>query len=186
MPGPVFLRGETVTLHPIEEDDLAFLRSQLNDPRVWRTISHRDPTNAHQEREWWESLDERDGVDLLIAAEIDGERAPVGHIGYGDVQANWGVAELGCAIHPDHWNQGYATAAVELLTTFAFEERRLAKTVASAYAHNTGSRRALEKAGYEAEAVLEREAFVGGERVDLHRYAAFAAEWERPAEIEQP
>lgn len=181
MPGPAFLRGETVTLHPIEEEDLEFLVEQLNDPRVWRTISHRDPVNSHQEREWWESMDDSDGVDLLITAAGDGERTRVGHIGYGDVNTEWGVAELGCAIHPDHWNQGYATAATRLLSGFAFDERRLEKLVATAYAHNTGSRRALEKAGFEEEAVLEREAFVGGERVDLHRFAAHADTWERPA-----
>ncbi|WP_276257869.1 GNAT family N-acetyltransferase [Haloglomus litoreum] len=180
MPGPVFLRGETVTLHPIEEADLDFFRSQLNDPRVWRTISHREPTNARQEREWWESLDEADGVDLLVAASVDGERTRVGHIGFGDVQQNWGVAELGYAIHPDHWNEGYATAAVALLTAFAFDERRLEKLVATVYEHNPASMRALEKAGFHEEAVLDREAFVGGERVDLHRYAAFTDGWERP------
>jgi RimJ/RimL family protein N-acetyltransferase len=174
MPGPVFLRGERVDLHPVEEGDLPFLAEQMNDPDVWATIGRRSPMNLHQEREWWEGLGDRDGVTLLVVA--NGE--PVGNLGYGDVNADWGRAEVGYAVHPDHWGEGYATEAVALLTRYAFAERRLEKLVGSVYAHNPASMRVLEKAGYAKEAVLEREAFVSGERVDLHRFAAHVDDWE--------
>lgn len=65
-----------------------------------------------------------------------------------------------------------------LVTRYAFAERRLEKLTASVYAHNPASMRVLGKAGWHEEAVLEREAFVGGERVDLHRFAAHAGPWE--------
>ena len=51
MPGPVFLRGDRVGLHPIEEADLPFLAETINDPDVWGTLRSRDPKNQHQERE---------------------------------------------------------------------------------------------------------------------------------------
>jgi len=174
MPGPVFLRGDRVGLHPIEESDLHFLTELLNDPDVWRTIRSRDPVNRHQEREWWEGLDDRDGVTLLVATDGD----PVGTVGFGDVEANWGTAEVGYSVDPDHWGNGYATEAVALLTEYAFDERRLEKLAATVYEHNPASMRVLEKGGWHEEAVLEREAFVGGERVDLHRFAAHAEAWE--------
>jgi RimJ/RimL family protein N-acetyltransferase len=176
VPGPVFLRGDRVDLHTIEESDLPFLAEQVNDPEVWRTLRSREPKNQRTEREWWEGLDERDGVDLLVVAGDE----PVGNLGYGDVDENWGTAEVGYAIHPDHWGNGYATEAVALLTRYAIEERRLEKLVATAYEHNPASMRVLEKAGWDEEAVLEREAFVDGERVDLHRFAAHADTWSRP------
>ena len=176
MPGPVFLRGETVTLHPIEEADLAFLAEAMNDPDVWRTLGSRTPKNQRQEREWLEGLADRDGVTLLVAA--GGE--PVGSVGYGDVKPDWGTAEVGYAIHADHWGNGYATEAVTLLTRYAFEERRLRKLTAGVYEHNPASMRVLEKAGWEAESVLEREAFVGGRRLDVHRFAAHADGWTPP------
>ena len=181
--GSGYLTGNAVDLRPPAPEDLPFLCETVNDPRVWRTVSHRDPVTEHAEREWYESLDERDGVDLVIVTTGD-DRQPVGVIGYGDVNENWGVAEVGYMIHPDHWNRGYATEATGLLTEYAFGEKRLAKLAASAYAHNPASMRVLEKAGYHEEAVLEREAFVAGERVDLHRYAAFADDWERPERTE--
>jgi len=98
MPGPVFLRGDRIGLHPVMEANLPFLTELLNDPDVWRTVRSRDPVNRRQEREWWEGLDDRDGVTLLVAADGD----PVGTVGFGDVEANWRTAEVGYSIHPDH------------------------------------------------------------------------------------
>ena len=178
MPGPVFLRGDRVGLHPVEEADLPFLAEVMNDPNVWRTLGSRTPRNQEQEREWLEGLADRDGVVLLVA--VDGE--PVGSVGYGDVNPDWGTAEVGYALHPDHWGNGYATEAVTLLTRYAFEERRLAKLTAGVYEHNPASMRVLEKAGWHEEAVLECEAFVGGERVDLLRFAAHADSWASPGD----
>lgn len=89
-----------------------------------------------------------------------------------------GTAEVGYAIHPDHWGNGFATEAVAPLTRYAFGERRLEKLAATVYEHDPASMRVLEKAGWHEEAVLEREAFVGGDRVDLHRFAAHADGWE--------
>lgn len=173
MPGPVFLRGDRVDLHPIEEADLPFLAETMNDPDVWRTLGSRTPKNQEQEREWFEGLADRDGVVLLVV--VDGD--PVGSVGYADVNLDWGTAEVGYAIHPDHWGRGYATEAVTLLTRYAFEERRLEKLTAGVYEHNPASMRVLEKAGWHEEAVLEREAFVGGRRVDVHRFVAHADSW---------
>lgn len=176
MPGPVFLRGDRVGLHPVEEADLPFLAEQMNHPDVWRTLRSREPKNQRDEREWFEGLADRDGVVLLVAADGD----PVGSVGYGDVDENWGTAEVGYAIHPENWGNGYATEAVALLTRYAFEERRLEKLTVGVYEHNPASMRVLEKAGWDEEAVLEREAFVGGERVDLHRFVAHAEGWAPP------
>ena len=174
MPGPTFLRGDRVDLCPIEEDDLPFVQRAINDPRVRATLQSAEPKNREQEREWLESLADRDGETLLVVADGDG----VGTVGYGNEVTTWGTAEVGYAIAHEHWGNGYATEAVALLTRYAFAERRLEKLTATVYAHNPSSMRVLEKAGWHEEAVHEREAFVEGERVDCHRYVAFADEWE--------
>ncbi|MFC7176520.1 GNAT family N-acetyltransferase [Halosegnis marinus] len=142
-------------------------RARRERPRGARRHRHDDPFARHDEREW---IEEGEGTHLLVTA--DGER--VGLIGYEPVEEPWGVAELGYFLDPGAWGNGYATAAVELVTTHAFRERRYEKVVAGVYATNPASARVLEKAGFEREAVLEREAFRDGERVDLHRYALFA------------
>ena len=50
MPGPVFLRGDRIDLHVIEEADLPFLQRLLDDPRVWRSLFVRHPLGRHHEQ----------------------------------------------------------------------------------------------------------------------------------------
>jgi RimJ/RimL family protein N-acetyltransferase len=174
MPGPTFLRGDRIDLCPIEEADLPFVQRLINDPAVRVTLRSSEPKNMRQEEAWLESLDDQEGETLLV---VDADGSPTGTVGFGDVDPTWGTAEVGYAVAREHWGNGYATEAVALLTRYAFEERRLEKLVATVYAHNPASVRVLEKAGWHEEAVLDREAFVGGERVDCHRFAAFADDW---------
>lgn len=53
--------------------------------------------------------------------------------------------------------KGYATQAISALSDWAFFELGLEKLTAGCYQENHGSRRALEKAGYHVEAVLENQ-----------------------------
>jgi RimJ/RimL family protein N-acetyltransferase len=182
MPGPVFLRNDRVTLRPPAEEDLPFLGELVNHPDGWPTTGMAGPHTAVEEREWLESRGDDPGVSLLIAADGD----PVGTIGLDDPNPVWGTAGIGYAVHPDGWNGGYATAAVALLTRFGFAERRLGKLHATVFEHNPASMRVLEKAGYAAEATLDREAYADGRRVDCHRYAAHADEWTFPPSVEDP
>jgi RimJ/RimL family protein N-acetyltransferase len=173
MPGPVFRYGETVELRTTEEEDAEFLQRVVNDPRVRAGLGAHEPINGHAEAEWIESLGDREGAHFVVA--VDGE--PVGTIGYQDPNEVWGVAEIGYMIAPDHWGNGYATDATRTICGYAFEERRIEKLVAKAYATNPASCRVLEKAGFEREGRLRAEAFVEGERVDVFRYGLLADEW---------
>jgi len=44
---------------------------------------------------------------------------------------------------------------------------------------NEGSKRVLEKVGFEREGTLRDQVFVSGEHVDVGRYGLLADEWER-------
>jgi len=168
----VFLRNDDVELCPVETDDAAFLVRLLNDPAVRRGIGATTPTALHDEREW---IEDNDGTHLLVVADGD----PVGIVGFEETEpSSWGVAELGYFFDPDAWGNGYATAAAALAVEHAFRERRHAKVVATVYETNPASARVLEKVGFEREATLRAEAFIGGERVDVHRYGLLAAEYE--------
>lgn len=173
MSGSVFLEGETVELRTIEEEDVDFLQRTINDTRVRSTLAPVSPMNRAHEREWVESLDETESVNLLICV----DSAPVGSVDLKPPNEVWGVAEVGVMVSPDHWNEGYATEAIDLLCGYAFEERRLNKIYATIYAVNPAAGRVLEKVGFQEEGLLRQEGFLDGEHIDLHRYGLLADEW---------
>jgi len=173
MPGPVFRDGETVELRTVEEEDVGFLQEVVNHPAVRPHVVQFEPLNRRQEREWVESIGEEPGVQFVVCA--DG--SPVGVTGLNDPVEAWGLAAVGYMIHPDHWNNGFATDAVRELCGYAFAERRYHKVSARAYVTNPASQRVLEKVGFTEEGVFRAEAFVDGEFVDVHRYGLLADEW---------
>lgn len=174
MPGPLFLEGEAVSLHPMEPDDAPYLAGLVNDPAVRAGVGRDYPLSEAGEREWIESLDEADPDGIHLVVRADGE--PVGTVGIGDVVQRWGTGELGYLIDPEAWNRGYATDAVRTLRDFVFDELRFEHLTAKVYATNPASVRVLEKAGFEREGTLREHAYVDGERVDLHVYGLLARE----------
>lgn len=174
MTPPVFLRGETVTLRPVEEQDAEFLQENINDPAIWRSIKRRQPISDHEEREWIQSLGDTDGVNFMIYT----EETPVGNVGLRDRNDQWGTAEVGFWVTPDEQGNGYGTEACELVVGYGFDQLRLAKLTAEAYAFNEASRALLESVGFTHEATLRNQAFVNGERVDLTIYGLLAEEWQ--------
>ena len=171
MPGPVFIPGDAVDLHTIEEEDLDFLQRNVNDPQVWRLIDRADPVNAQQEREFFEEVVAGDGgVHLLVCA--DGE--PVGTVGLTDVR---GGAELGYWVAPEHHRQGYATAAAELLVGYGFDQRGLHRIEARVFEFNDASQTVLERVGFTHEGTSREAVFVDGAYRDTHWYGILEEEW---------
>lgn len=175
MPGPVFLRGDDVTLRTVEEEDLPFLQETINDPEVRQHLAGgRTPINAAQEREYYDEVVSSDeAVNLVVC---DGEEA-VGTIGLMDLDHRNGTAEIGLFLAPEYHGRGFGTEASELVTGYAFGELRLHRVLARVLAGNEASMRVWEKLGYEHEGVHREAAFVGGEHVDLHHYGVLADEW---------
>lgn len=173
MPGPVFVDGDAVDLHPVETEDIEFLQRLVNDPGVRAGLAATAPTSRHEERDWVEA-DRDDGrVDLLACV----EGVPVGSVTMKPPNDAWGVAEIGYFVAPDKWGNGYATEAVDLLAGYAFRERRLAKLYAMVYETNPASATVLERVGFVREGTFRAEAFVAGDRVDVERYGLLADEY---------
>jgi RimJ/RimL family protein N-acetyltransferase len=177
MPGPVFIPGDSVDLHTIEEEDLEFLQESVNDPQVWRRIGRNHPVNAQQEREFFEEIvGGDDGVHLLVCA--DGE--PVGTVGVNGLDGPE-TPELGYWIAPDHHRQGYATAAAKLLTGYAFDQLGLHRVEARVFEFNDASQTVLERVGFTHEGTSREAAFVDGEYRDALWYGMLEEEWREGA-----
>ncbi len=167
MPGPIFIRGDGVDLHPVDEEDLPFLQEVINDPSIWLTLGRARPATLKDEEDFYEHAVQADNQEHLIIA-TDGEA--VGIIGLHDINHIWGTAELGYFLSSDHHGKGYVTEAVGLLSDWAFGHLRIEKLIASVLDGNPASQRVLEKNGYTEEGRLTEFAFVDGERLDLLIY----------------
>lgn len=173
MPGPVFIEGDAVDLHPVETEDVQFLQRLLNDPRVRAGLEANAPISRHEAREWLE--DDRDDGRVDLLACVGGD--PVGSVTMKPPNEAWGVAEIGYFVDPDEWGNGYATAGVDLLASYAFRERGLDKLTATVYETNRASANVLERVGFVHEGTFRKEAFVDGERIDGLRYGLLADEY---------
>lgn len=80
-------------------------------------------------------------------------------------------AELGYWLGEPFWGQGIMTGAVRRICEEAFLRYDLVRIFAEPFAHNTGSRRVLEKAGFQLEGVLRKSVCKNGKIGDSCIYA---------------
>jgi RimJ/RimL family protein N-acetyltransferase len=176
MPGPEFVRGETVSLHPIEEDDLPFVQRHKNDPAIRSGMTTATPQNAYEAEQAHEQHSGDDsGVGLLVVPREQDD--PVGNVVCFGIDATHGTGELACWVTPDEQGNGYGKAGTELMLDHVFGDRRLHKVVARALVGNTPSRETLESIGFVEEGVQRDEKYVDGEFRDVVRYSMLAREW---------
>lgn len=81
------------------------------------------------------------------------------------------TAELGYYIAEEYWGKGIMTEAVKLLCEYIFSHTDIIRIYAEPFAHNIGSQRVLEKAGFQYEGTLRANAVKNGEVMDMKMYA---------------
>ena len=104
------------------------------------------------------------------AIEVGGEA--VGSIGLfigGDVCCK--SAEIGYWLAEELWGNGIMSRAIRQLCQEAFARYDLVRIYAQPFAHNIGSKRALEKAGFEWEGTLRKSVYKNGKLFDSCIYA---------------
>lgn len=80
-------------------------------------------------------------------------------------------AEIGYWLGEPFWGQGIATEAIRQMCDMAYRKFDIVRIYAEPYAHNTGSRRALEKAGFTLEGLLKKSVCKNGQIYDSCIYA---------------
>lgn len=115
-------------------------------------------------------LDAPEERQYVRAIEVNGEA--VGSIGIflgEDVCCK--SAEIGYWLAEEYWGNGIMSRAIRLLCDEAFARYDLVRVYAQPFAHNIGSKRALQKAGFELEGVLRRSIYKNGKVFDSCMYA---------------
>jgi RimJ/RimL family protein N-acetyltransferase len=172
MPGPAFATGETVSLHPIEEEDYEFIQRGRNDPSTRVPLTD---TSIRTLDDVAEMLEDRD-YHFLICADGD-DPDPVGVVAFSYVREESSFGSLMYWVAPDHRGQGYVTEATSLLLDYAFGECGFHRIADRTLVTNEASIAALESLGCEREGRLRDACLLDGEWVDSYQYSLLAPEW---------
>lgn len=171
----VRLESLRLTLREHRSEDLEPLHAMLSDPvATWyipdmykpewvdtesylRAVIRDADTNLRLR--WNLAVEERESGELIGSVGLHViDAAPDG--------AHYG---LGYFIRPDLWNRGYATEAVRVALGFVFAGNAW-RVTASCLAENLGSRRVLEKCGFNQEGLLKQHTWHDGQWKDCAVY----------------
>lgn len=81
------------------------------------------------------------------------------------------TGELGYYLGEGYWGRGIMTEAVTQICDHVFAESDLIRIFAEPFAHNTASCRVLEKAGFQYEGTMRKNAVKNGRVLDMKLYA---------------
>ena len=81
------------------------------------------------------------------------------------------TAELGYYIAEEYWGRGIMTEAVKQICKYVFSISDIIRIYAEPFAHNTASCRVLEKAGFQYEGTLRKNAVKNGKVIDMKMYS---------------
>ena len=114
------------------------------------------------------AADENDTFAYAVTVE---DRA-VGSIGaFRQGNIHFRTAELGYYLAEEYWSRGIMTDAIRQLCGLVFASTDILRIYAEPFSYNIGSRRALEKAGFQYEGTLKNNAVKNGKVLDMALYA---------------
>jgi RimJ/RimL family protein N-acetyltransferase len=154
--------NNNLTLRKWKIEDAKVLADIGNNINVWQNMTDAFPSPYTIEiaKTYIEStIDKADC--LILAIEYDGKVAgSIGAFFHDDIyKIN---ASLGYFVGQDYWGNGIGTLAIEMISRHLFCNFKINRIYAQPFENNTGSRRALEKAGFKFEALLRENIIKNG------------------------
>ncbi|CAL4927791.1 unnamed protein product [Urochloa decumbens] len=167
-------RADAVTLRPFDLADVDAMMAWASDPAVtafmtWDAYTSRDALLAFMRdavlpHPWFRAI-------CLDSGGGEESRRPVGAVSVTPTDDRC-RAELCVVVARAHWGKGVATAALKRAVAAAFADLEGVERVeALVDADNAASRRALEKAGFQREALLRSYCVVKGKLRDMVIYS---------------
>jgi RimJ/RimL family protein N-acetyltransferase len=178
VPQPL-LTEPPLRLTPFEPEDVPLLVQLAGDRAIADTtllVPH--PYTEHDAIRWiaahakkWEA-----GQGVVFAIRMTSSPDVIGAIGL-EIESTHERGELGYWIGKPHWNRGYATSAVRMVTAFGFEFFGLNRLYAMHMTRNSASGRVLEKGGWTWEGRLREHVKKWGVFEDVELYGITRGAW---------
>lgn len=179
----MILKGKIVTLRPIEEEDLEFVRSLFNDPDIESmVVGWSWPVSRFQHRKWFESLPPDSGK-MRFVVETP-EQGAVGvqmleHIDWKNRVATTGGIKIA---RTDLRGKGIGFDTGMTLFRYLFDNLQMNRVDSFIIDYNEASRRLVEKQGYRLEGVRRRYVYKNGQYHDLLLYGLLREEFHETIE----
>jgi glutamate-1-semialdehyde 2,1-aminomutase len=163
------LVGAHIELRTLTADDAteSYL-AWLIDPEINRHLEVRfAPSCTRDELRAFIEATNASADSLLLGVFLREGGSHIGNIKLGPVDPNHACGDIGLLIgERAEWGKGHATAAISLVSEYAFSRLGLSKLTAGCYAENVGSRRAFLKAGFIEEGRRIAQYLADGKRQD--------------------
>lgn len=155
------LKGRSIYLRPMTEEDTDMVVRWRNEDFVRRNFIYQKPFTREGHLHWIETMVKTGKVvQFLIFTKED---VPVGSVYLRDIDMDFRKAEYGIFIGEETaLSKGYGTEAAELMILYAFQELKLHKLTLRVLADNERARKSYEKAGFIQEAYLKDEVYLEG------------------------
>lgn len=160
------LRGDRISLRPLEVADAETCLRWINDPAVTAGIlADRWMMNLEQEREWLRTATQGRDFHFAIVEKSTGHH--IGNCGLFDIDRVDSCAKFGIFIgEADARGKGFGSEAVRLAVGFAFFVQNLNRVELGVFAGNEKAMRTYEKVGFVREGTARRRRFKDGVYVD--------------------
>ncbi|MFV0363033.1 MAG: GNAT family N-acetyltransferase [Suipraeoptans sp.] len=154
-------------------DDACDLSKAINNKRITDNLRDGIPSPYTQ-------TDAVEFINSILSAPVDSQYAwaihdngkAIGSIGiFRKDNIHNRTAEMGYYLAQPYWGRGFTTNAVKEACHYVFEHTDIIRIFAEPFAQNSASCRVLEKAGFQFEGTLHRNAVKNGEIVDMKLYA---------------
>ena len=160
------------TIRPWRMSDAMDLAAALSDPAILNNLRDGLPYPYTEK-------DAEDYITAMLCADKSAvfayaiclEDRAVGSIGaFRQSNIHFRTAELGYYLAREYWGRGIVTEAVRQLCERVFAQTDILRIYAEPFSDNVGSRRVLEKAGFQLEGILRRNACKNGRVLDMALY----------------
>ena len=153
--------------------DAADLAAALNNKKILNNLRDGLPypyteQDAHDYISAMLSADETSTFAYAITIE-DRAVGSIGAFRQGNIHRQ--TAELDYYLAEEYWGRGIMTEAIRQLCAIIFDTTDILRIYAEPFAYNTGSRRALEKAGFCYEGTMKNNAVKNGKVLDMALYS---------------
>jgi ribosomal-protein-alanine N-acetyltransferase len=156
------IRGEVVSLRPVEERDHPLIHQWQNQPEIWWWMDYERPFSLQDIAED-EDRSRAEGHPFII--EVGGR--PVGKIGLNQFRRRDRICSLYIYIgEPSAWGKGYGRDAVMTLLEYAFDRLDLHMVELWSLASNERAIRAYRACGFAVDATLRERSYKDGGFVD--------------------